>query len=495
MSAFQLEATDGSGSTVLPPGETLIGRGPLLGVTDKRVSRNHALLEVVDSKLRIKPVHLNPCFYLAAGKSSFIPLERNEWYWLNSSDCFSFLPDKYIFRVIEQCTEDEKQLRNEALSENCPLSKRSASSPAAPQTYEKSSCSTVDTSHKALFNADQELLAVTEEKTSVDQAPAEEYKGRDLKSSCAPRKRILPNWMLQGELEIKNLPFCVKKPGRKRETFSERKATASCNGGNSLGKNLSSRDAIGDDEQGSPKKKKIQLEVTSTTSPNRLQGNTNMETSNNDCMKSNLLHDRDMDNQESEDVEMSQPNEPQQGGSSSQFFKHSSNSKKSKEDDICQSTEEDACYDKADSSQEASKKRTRCIYAENCYRKNPAHFQEFSHPGDGDYCDEEDDSQDDRPECPYGTDCYRKNPQHKQEYKHTKPPGRRLRKRATKKGERALDDSDNEYDLEDSFIDDEEEDFDNTDEDSDWVPDSEDKGSEDVNLLLKEAKKFVKGKP
>ncbi|PIO37945.1 hypothetical protein AB205_0166890, partial [Aquarana catesbeiana] len=61
------------------------------------------------------------------------------------------------------------------------------------------------------------------------------------------------------------------------------------------------------------------------------------------------------------------------------------------------------------------------------------------------------------------------------------------------------DDSDNdgepnEYDLEDSFIDDDEEEEDFTDEDSDWMPDSEEKDSEDVNQLVKEAKRFVKGK-
>ena len=49
-------------------------------------------------------------------------------------------------------------------------------------------------------------------------------------------------------------------------------------------------------------------------------------------------------------------------------------------------------------------------YIKNLFRKNPLHFQEFSHPGDSDYEEdskeeEEDDS--DRPECPYGIDCYR----------------------------------------------------------------------------------------
>ncbi|XP_044310399.1 aprataxin and PNK-like factor isoform X4 [Varanus komodoensis] len=140
------------------------------------------------------------------------------------------------------------------------------------------------------------------------------------------------------------------------------------------------------------------------------------------------------------------------------------------------------------------------------HRKNPIHLQEFSHPGDSDYCDTETLSQidnDNRPECPYGTACYRKNPQHKLEYKHTAPPEserRQTRQRVVKKGRGALEDDDdggepNEYDLNDSFIDDEEEeDCDPTDEDSDWEPDSQEKDDEDVDTLLEEAENFVKTK-
>ncbi|XP_037230825.1 aprataxin and PNK-like factor isoform X5 [Falco rusticolus] len=59
-------------------------------------------------------------------------------------------------------------------------------------------------------------------------------------------------------------------------------------------------------------------------------------------------------------------------------------------------------------------------------RKNPIHFQQFSHPNDDDNHETEivtQDNNDNRPECPYGTACYRKNPQHKLEYKHSAPPG------------------------------------------------------------------------
>ena len=52
----------------------------------------------------------------------------------------------------------------------------------------------------------------------------------------------------------------------------------------------------------------------------------------------------------------------------------------------------------------------------------------------------------------------------------------------------------NEYNLNDSFIDDEEEGYEPTDKDSDWEPEKEDLEKEDMEGLLKEAKKFMKRK-
>ncbi|KAM6407176.1 aprataxin and PNK-like factor isoform 1-T3 [Pluvialis apricaria] len=161
--------------------------------------------------------------------------------------------------------------------------------------------------------------------------------------------------------------------------------------------------------------------------------------------------------------------------------------------------------DASESSKQMKRKRTPCMYGTGCYRKNPIHFQQFSHPNDDDYHETEivtEDNNDNRPECPYGTACYRKNPQHKLEYKHSAPPvtERGTRQRTSKNGRRAVekdganDDEPNEYDLTDSFIDDEEEECDPTDEDSDWEPSSEDKDNEDVETLLQEARRFVKTK-
>ncbi|NXK40722.1 APLF factor, partial [Piprites chloris] len=148
--------------------------------------------------------------------------------------------------------------------------------------------------------------------------------------------------------------------------------------------------------------------------------------------------------------------------------------------------------DASESSKKIQHKRTPCMYGRACYRKNPIHFQQYSHPNDDDYHDTEmisQDNNDNRPECPYGTACYRKNPQHKLEYKHTAPPGKR-----TVEKDSANDGEANEYDLNDSFIDDEEEECEPTDEDSDWEPSSEEKDNEDVETLVQEADRFVKTK-
>lgn len=66
--------------------------------------------------------------------------------------------------------------------------------------------------------------------------------------------------------------------------------------------------------------------------------------------------------------------------------------------------------------------REKCMYGARCYRKNPNHKNNYSHPDDSDY-----DEIDDREECPYGIKCYRKNLQHKMQFKHTRAPRHRRR--------------------------------------------------------------------
>lgn len=120
------------------------------------------------------------------------------------------------------------------------------------------------------------------------------------------------------------------------------------------------------------------------------------------------------------------------------------------------------------------KRRPYCQYGATCYRKNPAHRKDKSHPGDDDYVDnvEEGEEDDSRPECEYGVGCYRKNPVHRRNYRHTHKP---QPKRGAKQAGARKKNKEEEDEYESDFIDDDEEEpVDDTDEDENWAPDDTD---------------------
>uniref|UniRef100_A0A3B5LY36 PNK FHA domain-containing protein n=1 Tax=Xiphophorus couchianus TaxID=32473 RepID=A0A3B5LY36_9TELE len=75
MSGFGLVPVDGGDLVPLPPGETVLGRGPFLGT------------------------HINPCFLLSSPNDDPRPLERGSWHRLHPGDQFSLLPGRFIYRV------------------------------------------------------------------------------------------------------------------------------------------------------------------------------------------------------------------------------------------------------------------------------------------------------------------------------------------------------------------------------------------------------------
>ncbi|XP_019745189.1 aprataxin and PNK-like factor [Hippocampus comes] len=80
MSSFELIPMHGGGDAIqLPPGETVLGRGPFLRVSDKRVSRHHGLLDNRDGRLRLKPTHRNPCFLQSSPGDEPRPLQKDAW--------------------------------------------------------------------------------------------------------------------------------------------------------------------------------------------------------------------------------------------------------------------------------------------------------------------------------------------------------------------------------------------------------------------------------
>ncbi|MBN3309118.1 aprataxin and PNK-like factor isoform X2 [Amia ocellicauda] len=518
MSQFELQPVDGGALIPLPQGETVIGRGPFLQVSDKRVSRNHGLLEVADGELRIKPTHLNPCFYQASLEDLPRPLEKDKWHPLHSGDLFSLLPGKFVYKVIatnQDCTQRNSQPLEEVSIAETP--------PVSPGTCEESGPQAGrDGLSDETLKVTQELSEAAEKKEESDKTELPASESIAIKALGSPteasgcvkvavdRKRVLPVWMLQGAAGGPSpaTPAGNAKKGRKTNTGQPK------NNGTPKQRSevpYSKRSEGMETREASPGRKakrkrsedredKSQTALSSPADDIRMVGEEELSAES-DSVDWKLSGDEEVNikrqkkndaNTRSSDLELSD-SEAQEGPSQ-------------KPKPTGGQESQPAALSSARARAGRTQPRKPCLFGKECYRKNPVHFQEFSHPGDSDYVEPSSSSEeevDDRPECPYGTDCYRKNPQHRKEYKHTKTPeteGRGSRRKCAQKGKKSAADGDddddgepNDYNLNDSFIDDEEEeDFDHTDEDSDYMPESDGSATEDVTELKKEAKEFIK---
>lgn len=472
-------------------------------ITDKRVSRRHAILEVMGGQLRIKPIHTNPCFYQSSEKSRLLPLKTNLWHCLNPGDRFSLLVDKYIFRVFSTCSETELEctLRNSQMPSEDNLLNETPKSPAINLSDETTGATQLERS--------TEITKTQTTNTDSMSFPGECSKQQP---NLAQRKRILPAWMLENlsdqdlSISIISGGNVIQGSGKKglwkdktSENISQQGRKRSVLSGSS--KSTLAKQDTGKKYKNSDQEESIisSKEMPQSLPPNTLsnpEGNTKTKTK-----RSKISIKKVGEVSEHNNITKGAPDKEEamsgsQSFSSAQGKSSNDESQGSHPESSSDSSNLETLHAKATDSvpegpEDNKVKRTSCMYGANCYRKNPVHFQHFSHPGDSDYggspvMNQED--TDDRPECPYGASCYRKNPQHKIEFKHSTLPVRD-----------ALDEDDDvgqpsEYDLNDSFLDDEEEEYEPTDEDSDWEPGKEEQEKEDVEELLKEAKKFMKRK-
>ncbi|XP_077622509.1 aprataxin and PNK-like factor isoform X2 [Crocuta crocuta] len=465
-------------------------------ITDKRVSRRHAILEVVGGQLRIKPIHTNPCFYQSSEKSQLVPLKRNLWRWLNPGDSFSLLVDKYVFCVFSTHSETEMEctLRNSQMLDEDNLNEMPESS-------------VVNLSDETTGNP--QLERSTEiAKTHTTIANSECFLGedRDLskqQSNPTQRRRILPAWMLTDNQSDQNLSAPASSgdniiQGSGKEGICKKRLISSGSSkGTSAEQDTGKKCKNADQEECVISSKEMLQSSSAIILGNAEVNNVKANTQRNEIPVEELgkipehkIITKGTRNKEGKVMDCSESYLSVQGKS---FHEESEGSPPESSSDLPnpETLHAEATDSVPQGSEENKIKRTSCMYGANCYRKNPVHFQHFSHPGDSDYggvqvmCRDE---ADERPECPNGASCYRKNPQHKIAYRHSTLPVRSI----------SDEDSDNvgqsnECDLNDSFPDDEEE-YEPTDEDSDWEPEQEDQEKEDMEELLKEAKKFIKRK-
>ena len=95
----------------LSNGDITLGRGPLLGIVEAKVSRVHAVLRLSeDNQIEVKPVSKNPLFYYEkvpgcdTTKRRAIP--KDTFFTLDDGDLISFLPDSLRFRLKVKRTEN-----------------------------------------------------------------------------------------------------------------------------------------------------------------------------------------------------------------------------------------------------------------------------------------------------------------------------------------------------------------------------------------------------
>ncbi|XP_061579805.1 aprataxin and PNK-like factor isoform X2 [Cololabis saira] len=437
MSGFHLVPVDGGDPVHLPPGETLLGRGSLLGVSDKRVSRHHGLLQNLDGQLRVKPIHVNPCFIQTESNDEPRPLQKDCWYPLRHGELLSLLPGRFVFRV--EAVGGGRRAPSQTSEEEEPLGVPGPDAEAVPASPAESL-------------RDQEKAgspgnSFTKAGDGGDGAPS------------AHRKRVLPAWMMAADVAstTPSSTVGVQSPVKTSKRPAARPAQATPTA-------ASSREAVensgeeerprkkrreGSDEEGNPPTRTAEL---STGDPSELSTDT----------YGSKTGTSEVPDQSELEVEADR------GGDASS---RAPKVRKSKEEK------------KAPVPDPSKPVRQPCPYGKDCYRKNPLHFQDCSHPGDADYKDDEEEDEAGRPECPYGTDCYRKNPLHRKEYKHT-----RRAARSTRTVARGTADDDDDDD--DGFINDDSEDG---GDDSDYIPQASDgSDKEDVERLQREARAFVK---
>ncbi|XP_028398617.1 aprataxin and PNK-like factor isoform X2 [Dendronephthya gigantea] len=554
MASFALISLENNYKVDISEGKVTVGRGPYLKITDKRVSRNHATLEVSDATFTVLPTHTNPTFYQACGDTKFEPLAKDEVKKLQDGDCISFLPNDLKFKVE---IRDNGSIKKDLVAEESLESKNTNASDLNDNVLETNNKGSDDKNLSA--EGEEKNLETTKGGSEVGQSPGGKVcksPGDEVCLSPGGKVEVSPGDKVGlspgGEMGQSPGGKLGKSPGSEVDQSPGGKVGQSPGGevdqspGGKVDQSpggevdQSPGDKVGQTPGGEASKKEDspglsddaeesdedfdedhdKMEVEGTAQPlnkkrvlpgwmakgKEPQENSAKSANKGKKVKVSAVEEKvDNDIVKSEDV--SKENDKTEETEQKDDKEEVPAEKDDQEDAITEEESKKRKRDKNEDVEQSSKKEKKlplCPYGARCYRKNPVHFQEYSH--EQEESDNEENSPDDRAECPYGEYCYRQNPRHRRDYKHTPQPKTRERKAKKKAGYGKIRDNDedapNDYDFDDSFIDDEssESDHEASDNDSDWQPsggddDDDDEGEgEDVRELLTEARNFTKNK-
>uniref|UniRef100_A0A2A4K6H3 Aprataxin and PNK-like factor PBZ domain-containing protein n=1 Tax=Heliothis virescens TaxID=7102 RepID=A0A2A4K6H3_HELVI len=331
-------------------GTHVIGRGKFLhnDDTDKRVSRNHAELEVTADAVNLKSLHQNPCFFIKKSVETHL-LQQDCTVLLCHGDKFGLLPDHFWYEVLH-CPDQD-----------------------TPGT------ATPDPTDKEINNEEEELINFNEEVGEQDNVSHE--------NGATAEEEVLH--------------FSEEQAIHFEENSEE------VNGARSASPSLltAPEPDVPADGPGTP-----DLPDVAPASPN-LPGPMDLA----DTEDYKVPIDLPTDQSRSPAKRDHSPND-----SSPVDLKRVKNERVSDADTAGPSNDQpssntDTKNNGAAPTQPKPRLRERCLYGENCYRRNPQHLSEFAHPRDADW------GAGARGVCPYGAACRRRDPRHWAAHEH--PPG------------------------------------------------------------------------
>ncbi|KAG5898785.1 hypothetical protein JTB14_010995 [Gonioctena quinquepunctata] len=482
--------------STLQEGEHVLGRGGILNCTDKRVSRKHAIINITEENVTLKSVHINPCFHKASKGSIIELLKKDQSILLNDGDTFGLLVDSLWFRVSLIQVDDSARVKEENRMKES-----------------ETIC----------------ILAKTREDLPAPNISCVQNISKLLKTSLQKDESNINTSLLMSNLE--NIV---------EEDY-----------GNTT-KNIAQKEDISEDsDESMDLAKMISYDKKVPEEVSQIGSGSNPVKLNEHNMSDDLSHQKEeyarlecKNSVLDENNEL--PEEINEGnGKPEETTESTEESKKISSDDIASS-----------SVNQPKIKREQCWYGSSCYRKNPLHRSSFSHPDDADYESDPDDNRlmcpydiacyrtnmDHRRQYKHsggpvakpfgghpspkkedksdsgsssgednevvGKRRKRKTPQKtKRDESNTdsdsnetesKGGGKRKKRKAAQKANKFNETPEDDYDYGDPFLNDaSSDDYEPTDDDTDdtWEDSQRvEEDSEERKRLLKEAKKFTKGK-
>ncbi|XP_038206306.1 aprataxin and PNK-like factor isoform X2 [Zerene cesonia] len=331
---IKIDSTEAAKIT-LSIGSHLFGRGKLLNVEDKRVSRKHGELIVNEDKLIVKALHQNPCFY-KKDKSDIQVLKCDCEVDLSNGDRFGLLPDSHWFEIIIHPTNEQDAIESEEVHEQ-----------ENTENYDETVDGTVCNERSDSPVIDLQQVNFVSEMDNPAQTTSNEH------SNTIEDTNTIENDMSVEDASTEENETTVENPPAAEPPAVE---TTPENSGTDAEEPKSPQKRSHSPEEDNAKRVKLE---PSDVKQEPVDVNPGPSDSGNANANNNGM-----------------PPSPQK---------------------------------------QPNNLRERCYYGARCYRRNPLHMAQFSHPKDPDW------GTGDKGECPYGANCSKPHQKHWDTHNH--PPG------------------------------------------------------------------------